>query len=96
MNNRSGVAFAQCSSDSIQVTGWSPSAALQRLSGLTAREREVLDLLAQGLSNRRIAEQLFISEKTASVHVSNILAKLGVASRLEAAAVAHEVRAEKA
>jgi DNA-binding CsgD family transcriptional regulator len=57
--------------------------------GLTARELEVLRLVAEGRSNRQVAEELFISVKTASVHVSNILAKLGVASRVEAAAVAH-------
>jgi ATP/maltotriose-dependent transcriptional regulator MalT len=57
--------------------------------GLTARELEVLRLVAEGRSNRQVAEALFISAKTASVHVSNILAKLGVASRVEAAAVAH-------
>jgi DNA-binding NarL/FixJ family response regulator len=57
--------------------------------GLTPRELEVLRLVAEGRSNRQIAEALFISAKTASVHVSNILAKLGVASRVEAAAVAH-------
>ncbi len=55
---------------------------------LTDREREVLGLLVEGRSNRQIARQLYISEKTASVHVSNILAKLGVRSRAEAAAVA--------
>jgi DNA-binding CsgD family transcriptional regulator len=55
---------------------------------LTAREREVLGLVADGYTNRRIAETLFISESTAGVHVSNILGKLGVASRTEAAAVA--------
>ncbi|MBA2381099.1 MAG: hypothetical protein H0V73_03225, partial [Chloroflexi bacterium] len=55
---------------------------------LTEREREVLALLAEGYTNRRIAETLFISESTAGVHVSNILGKLGVASRVEAAAVA--------
>jgi len=56
--------------------------------GLTEREREVLALLAQGLTNRAIAERLFVSESTAGVHVSNILGKLGVARRAEAAAVA--------
>jgi DNA-binding CsgD family transcriptional regulator/tetratricopeptide (TPR) repeat protein len=60
--------------------------------GLTARELEVLALVAEGRSNRQVAEALFISAKTASVHVSNILAKLGVASRVEAAAVAHRLR----
>ena len=60
--------------------------------GLTARELEVLSLVAQGLSNRQIGERLFISTKTASVHVSNILAKLGVSGRGEAAAVAHRLR----
>ena len=59
--------------------------------GLTEREREILVLLAAGRSNPQIAETLFISPKTASVHVSNILAKLGVASRVEAAAVAHRL-----
>jgi ATP/maltotriose-dependent transcriptional regulator MalT len=57
--------------------------------GLTPREAEVLALVAAGRSNRQIAQQLFISPKTASVHVSNILAKLGVAGRVEAAAIAH-------
>jgi len=59
--------------------------------GLTEREREILELLAAGRSNPQIAESLFISPKTASVHVSNILAKLGVDSRVEAAAVAHRL-----
>jgi DNA-binding CsgD family transcriptional regulator len=54
-------------------------------SGLTPREREVLALLTDGLSNAQIARVLFISEKTASVHVSNILRKLGVSSRVQAA-----------
>ncbi|WP_327589473.1 AAA family ATPase [Nonomuraea sp. NBC_00507] len=55
---------------------------------LSARELEVLGLVAQGLSNRQIAERLFISARTSGVHVSNILAKLGATSRVEAAALA--------
>ncbi|MBQ0994565.1 response regulator transcription factor, partial [Micromonospora sp. H61] len=58
---------------------------------LTAREREVLRLVAEGYSNSRIAERLFISPKTASVHVSRIIAKLGVTNRVEAAALAHRL-----
>jgi DNA-binding NarL/FixJ family response regulator len=56
--------------------------------GLTRREREVLVLVSQGLTNRVIAGNLFISEKTASVDVSNIMAKLEAASRTEAGAKA--------
>jgi DNA-binding CsgD family transcriptional regulator len=59
--------------------------------GLTGREREVLALVAAGRTNGQIAGALFISPKTASVHVSNILAKLGVTGRVEAAAVAHRL-----
>ena len=68
-----------------------PPSAADRL-GLTPRELEVLRLVADGRSNRQIAETLFISAKTAGVHVSNILAKTGAASRTEAAAVAHRLR----
>lgn len=60
--------------------------------GLTARECEVLRLLAAGRSNPQIARELFISPKTASVHVSNILAKLGVSSRVQAAGVAQRLQ----
>jgi DNA-binding CsgD family transcriptional regulator len=60
--------------------------------GLTGRELEVLRLVAVGRSNREIANELFISPKTASVHVSNILGKLGAASRSEAASKAHALR----
>jgi DNA-binding NarL/FixJ family response regulator len=56
--------------------------------GLTDRELEVLALLAEGLTNREIGERLFMSEKTASVHVSRILSKLDVRGRVEAATMA--------
>jgi DNA-binding NarL/FixJ family response regulator len=60
------------------------------LAGLTPRELEVLRLLVEGRSNRQIAEELFISGKTASVHVTRILAKLGAHSRRDAAVLARQ------
>jgi DNA-binding CsgD family transcriptional regulator len=60
--------------------------------GLTERERQVLALLAEGATNREIGATLFMAEKTASVHVSRILAKLNARTRTEAAAVAHRHR----
>ena len=59
--------------------------------GLTPRERQVLELLADGRTNREIGQTLFMAEKTASVHVSRILSKLDVRTRTEAAAVAHRL-----
>ncbi len=59
--------------------------------GLTSREAEVLTLVAAGRTNRQIGEELYVSDKTASVHVSNILRKLGVNSRVDAAAVAQRL-----
>ena len=59
--------------------------------GLTPRESEVLALVAVGHTNRRIGEDLYISEKTVSVHVSNLLRKLGVTSRVDAAAIAQRL-----
>ncbi|SOD72863.1 regulatory LuxR family protein [Jatrophihabitans sp. GAS493] len=59
-----------------------------RPQNLTGREKEVLALLEQGRTNRQAAKELYISEKTVSVHVSNILAKLGASSRAEAASIA--------
>ncbi len=59
--------------------------------GLTPRERQVLALLAEGATNRQIGAALYMAEKTASVHVSRILAKLGVQGRTQAAAVAHRL-----
>ncbi|MFD8708303.1 LuxR C-terminal-related transcriptional regulator [Kitasatospora sp. NPDC059648] len=67
----------------------SPAAATDPLDGLQPRELEVLDQLAQGRRNRDIAAALHISESTVKFHVANILAKLGVSSRGEAAALAH-------
>ena len=57
---------------------------------LTPRELEVLELVAAGQSNREIGEALFITEKTAGVHISNVLGKLGVSRRTEAVAVARD------
>ena len=59
--------------------------------GLTPREAEVLSLVAAGRTNRQIGDELYVSDKTASVHVSNILRKLGVNSRVDAAAVAQRL-----
>jgi DNA-binding NarL/FixJ family response regulator len=65
-----------------------PAAATDRLAALTAREREVLAELALGRSNREIAKALSLAEKTVKTHVSNVLMKLGVADRTQAALVA--------
>jgi DNA-binding CsgD family transcriptional regulator/tetratricopeptide (TPR) repeat protein len=70
------------------LVGDGATAADPNTFGLSAREREVLGLIAQGRTNREIGERLFISQKTVGVHVGNILAKLGVSGRVEAAAVA--------
>lgn len=71
--------------------GAAPKITNSPLDILTRREREVLDLLATGRTNGEIARELAISTKTASVHVSNILTKLGVANRGEASALAHRL-----
>ncbi|MFF8829934.1 AAA family ATPase [Streptomyces sp. NPDC015131] len=77
---------------SLTAPAAAPAAPADEGFGLTPREQDVLRLVADGRSNRQIAEELFISPKTASVHVSNILAKLGVSGRGEAAALAHRLR----
>ena len=69
----------------------SPSGRAADEFGLTRREREVLALVAEGWTNRQVADHLFISENTAGVHVSNILGKLGASGRTEAAAIAHRL-----
>jgi DNA-binding NarL/FixJ family response regulator len=69
-----------------QATGAQPAnAEVERLDSLTPREREVLQLLGEGLPNRRIAAELYVSEKTVKTHVSSILSKLRVADRTQAA-----------
>lgn len=76
--------------DELVLLGSSPtrSSGAADAAALTPREREILALVAEGRSNGEIGKQLFIATKTVSVHVSNILGKLGAASRTEAAAVA--------
>jgi DNA-binding NarL/FixJ family response regulator len=90
------VVAQQAAADLITWPGWRRDrveALIRRLEGgprsdgeLTTREREVAALIAEGLTNSQLAERLFISPKTAAVHVSNILTKLGLSSRAEVAA----------
>jgi DNA-binding CsgD family transcriptional regulator/tetratricopeptide (TPR) repeat protein len=90
------VVAQQAAADLISWPGWRRDrveALIRRLEGgqrsdgeLTTREREVAALIAEGLTNSQLAERLFISPKTAAVHVSNILTKLGLSSRAEIAA----------
>jgi DNA-binding NarL/FixJ family response regulator len=77
-------------SELVRAIAGRPSAAPPRsvTFGLSAREREVLALVALGRTNREIGEHLFISQKTVGVHVGNILSKLAVSGRVEAATVA--------
>jgi DNA-binding CsgD family transcriptional regulator len=84
LGRASGAAGGDAASDGASAEAPAPADPF----GLTAREREILALLAEGYTNRRLAESLFISESTAGVHVSNILGKLGVSSRTEAATLA--------
>ena len=74
--------------DQLKAIGITPARGQAGSATLTPREREILALVAQGRSNGEIGKQLFISTKTVSVHVSNILGKLGASGRTEAAAIA--------
>nr|WP_240627725.1 helix-turn-helix transcriptional regulator [Streptomyces scopuliridis] len=89
---RARISIAPTPAGIRKAPGSAPDPDPARSLGLTPREQDVLRLVAAGHSNRRIAEELYISPKTASVHVSNILAKLGVSGRTEAAALAHRLR----
>jgi DNA-binding CsgD family transcriptional regulator/tetratricopeptide (TPR) repeat protein len=74
--------------DALRLTGSAETTPRRDTFGLSGREREVLVQIARGRTNREIGERLFISQKTVGVHVGNILSKLGVSGRVEAAAVA--------
>jgi len=76
--------------DLARVEALSPKNAAKAAGGLTAREVQVLRLVAAGKSNRAIAGELFLSEKTVARHLSNIFMKLGVSSRAAATAYAYE------
>ena len=83
-----GAAPLLAALDDLARRGRLHSSAAPDGSRLTARECDVMRLVAKGLTNRAIGERLFISEKTASVHVSNVLTKLGASGRAEAVAIA--------
>jgi DNA-binding NarL/FixJ family response regulator len=72
-----------------------PEPADERLAQLTDQERRILDLLADGLTNRQIAEQMYLAEKTVKNYVSNLLAKMGMQRRTEAAVYAARLSERK-
>ena len=66
------------------------------LAGLTPQERRILDLIGEGLTNRQIGEHMFLAEKTVKNYVSNLLAKLGMQRRTQAAVFVSEVHRQQA
>lgn len=77
---------------SLRGSGMSDAEGDERLDGLSDREREVLELIGEGLTNRQISKKMYLSEKTVKNHISRLLAKLGVARRVQAAVIATQVR----
>ncbi|WP_069737897.1 response regulator transcription factor [Streptomyces sp. EN27] len=73
-------------------SGQQPAEEPEMLPGLTDREREILDLIGEGLTNRQIGQRLYLAEKTVKNHISRLLAKLGVERRIQAAVIATQAR----
>ncbi|MFC8419833.1 response regulator [Streptomyces sp. NPDC057236] len=73
-------------------SGQQPAEEPEVLPGLTEREREILDLIGEGLTNRQIGQRLYLAEKTIKNHISRLLAKLGVERRVQAAVIATQAR----
>ena len=86
-----GLAAGGAGASSDGANGGADAGDAESPFGLTPRELQVLTLIAEGATNRQIGAALYMAEKTASVHVSRILTKLGVNSRTQAAAVAHRL-----
>ncbi|MDT0386151.1 response regulator transcription factor [Streptomyces dubilierae] len=72
--------------------GQQPAEESETLPGLTDREREILELIGEGLTNRQIGQRLYLAEKTVKNHISRLLAKLGVERRIQAAVIATQAR----
>lgn len=76
----------------LRDAGQQPAEEPEFLPGLTDREREILDLIGEGLTNRQIGERLYLAEKTVKNHISRLLSKLGVERRVQAAVIATQAR----